>query len=52
MISLKKIFGDGQGKKLKAYHPIVEKINKFEAEIQALSNSELASKTPYFKEKD
>ena len=51
MISLKKIFGDGQGKKLKAYHPIVEKINKFEAEIQALSDSELASKTPYFKEK-
>ena len=51
MFSLKKIFGDGQGKKLKAYYPIVEKINKFEAEIQALSDSELASKTPYFKEK-
>lgn len=51
MFSLKKIFGDGQGKKLKAYYPIVEKINKLEAEIQALSDSDLASKTSYFKEK-
>lgn len=51
MISLKKIFGDGQGKKLKGYYPIVEKINKFEAEIQALSDSDLANKTSYFKEK-
>ena len=30
---------------------MLKKINKFEAEIQALSDSELASKTPYFKEK-
>ncbi len=51
MFSLKKILGDGQGKKLKAYYPIVEKINKFEAEIQALSDGDLALKTPYFKEK-
>jgi len=51
MFSLKKIFGDGQGKKLKAYYPIVEKINKLEAEIKALSDGELALKTPYFKEK-
>jgi len=51
MFSLKKIFGDGQGKKLKAYYPIVEKINKLEAEIKAFSDGELALKTPYFKEK-
>lgn len=51
MISLKKIFGDGQGKKLKAYYPIVEKINKLEAEIRVLSDSDLVGKTPYFKEK-
>ena len=51
MFSLKKIFGDGQGKKLKAYYPIVEKINKLEAEIKTLSDGELANKTPYFKEK-
>jgi len=51
MFSLKKIFGDGQEKKLKAYYPIVEKINKLEAEIKAFSDGELALKTPYFKEK-
>ena len=51
MFSLKKMFGDGQGKKLRAYYPIVEKINKLEVEIKALSDSELANKTPYFKEK-
>jgi len=36
---------------LKAYFPIVEKINKLEAEIKALSDGELALKTPYLKEK-
>ena len=36
---------------MKAYYPIVEKINKLEAEIKALSDGELALKTPYFKEK-
>ena len=51
MFSLKKIFGDGQRKKSKGYHPIVEKINKFEAEIQALSDGDFANKTSYFKEK-
>ena len=51
MFSLKKIFGDGQGKKLRGHYPIVEKINKLETEIKALSDNELASKTPYFKEK-
>lgn len=51
MFSLKKIFGDGQGKKLKGYYPIVEKINKLETEIQALSDGDLANKTHYFKEK-
>ncbi|MBU6431451.1 preprotein translocase subunit SecA, partial [Patescibacteria group bacterium] len=51
MFSLKKILGDGQGKKLKSYYPVVEKINKLEKEIQALSDGELAQKTNYFKEK-
>ena len=51
MFSLKKMFGDGQGKKLRVYYPIVEKVNKLEVEIKALSDSELANKTPYFKEK-
>lgn len=51
MFSIKKILGDGQGKKLKAYYPIVEKINKLEPEIKALSDSDLAQKTNYFKEK-
>ena len=36
---------------MKAYFPIVEKINKLEAEIKALSDGELALKTPYLKEK-
>lgn len=51
MFSLKKIFGDGQGKKLKLYYPIVEKINKLETDIQALSDGDLAGKTFYFKER-
>ena len=51
MFSLKKCLGTGRGKKLRAYYPIVEKINKLEVEIKALSDSELANKTPYFKEK-
>lgn len=51
MFSLKKILGDGQGKKLKPYYPIVEKINKLEAEIKALSDRDLALKTSYFKGK-
>lgn len=51
MFSIKKILGDGQAKKLKAYYPIVEKINKLEAEIKALSDGDLAQKTNYFKEK-
>lgn len=51
MLSIKKIFGDGQGKKLKGYYPVVEKINKLEDEIKALSDSDLAKKTSYFKER-
>lgn len=49
MSFLKKLFGDGNEKKLKAYYPIVEKINSLEPEIAALSDADLKAKTAYFK---
>ena len=51
MSFLKKIFGDGNEKKLKEYHLIMEKINAFEASISALSDNELKGKTLEFKNK-
>ncbi|MEK9184857.1 MAG: preprotein translocase subunit SecA, partial [Patescibacteria group bacterium] len=49
MSFLKKLFGDGNEKKLKEYYPLVEKINAFEASISALSDDELKGKTVEFK---
>jgi preprotein translocase subunit SecA len=46
---LKNIFDDNQ-RRISSFSPIVAKINKLEAEIQKLSDKELANKTSYFKE--
>ncbi|MSR71050.1 MAG: preprotein translocase subunit SecA [Candidatus Taylorbacteria bacterium] len=51
MSFLKKIFGDGNEKKLKGYYPIVEKINALEASISALSDQQLKNKTTEFKKR-
>ena len=49
MSFLTKIFGDGNGQKVKALGPFVAQVNALEASIQALSNEQLQAKTPYFK---
>jgi len=46
---LTKIFGSRNDRILKMYHPIVEKINSFEAQMQDLSEAELAAKTEEFR---
>lgn len=43
------IFGDSSSRTLKRYMPWVAKINDLESEYQALSDTELAEKTPAFK---
>lgn len=44
------IFGSVSSKELKSIQPIIVKINKFEPEIEKLSDEELKAKTLYFKE--
>lgn len=48
---LSHVFADQNTKTLRKYYPLVEKINAFEPELQALSDDELRAKTAYFKEK-
>ncbi len=47
--SIKNIFGDQNKKALKAYNPIVSKVNSFEDSIAKLSNDEIKAKTLEFK---
>jgi preprotein translocase subunit SecA len=46
-----KIFGTTNDRKIKAYRPIVDKINALEDEIQALSDDELRAKTAAMKQR-
>ena len=48
---LKKAFGDYNEKELKKVWPAVEKVAGWEDEIAALSDAELAAKTPEFRER-
>ena len=48
---LAKIIGSRNDRELKKLHPIVQKINAFEPEISALSDSQLAAKTTEFRER-
>jgi preprotein translocase subunit SecA len=47
----KKIFGSRNEREVKRIRPIVDKINSFEAEMQALTPEQLAGKTIQFREK-
>src|SRR6056297_3473852 len=47
----KKIFGTPNDRKIKATRPLVEKINAFEAEFEALSDEGLIEKTQEFKKR-
>ena len=51
MSILKKIFRSYSDKEIQRLMPIVEKIEALKPEIERLSDTELAAKTPYFKEK-
>ena len=51
MAFLDKIFGDSSGRYIKTILPIVESINKLEAQIQALSDVEIKAKTVEFKKR-
>ncbi len=48
---LAKVFGTKNERDLKRLHPMVEKINSFEAAIKELSNAELMAKTNIFRER-
>ncbi len=45
-----KIFGTANGRRLKSYSPRIAAINALEPEIAALSDAELAARTPAFRE--
>jgi preprotein translocase subunit SecA len=47
----KSLFGDENAKKVKAFQPIVEKINALAPEFAGLSDAELRAKTALFKER-
>jgi len=46
---LKKLFGDDNTRRIKAIQPVVDEINKLEAEVSALSNEGLKEKTKELK---
>ncbi len=48
---LTKVFGSRNERILKQMYPVVDRINALEPEIQALSDAELAARTPHFKER-
>jgi preprotein translocase subunit SecA len=47
---LTRIFGSRNQRLVRSYSSVVRKINAFESTLQALSDTELAAKTPYFRE--
>ena len=49
MSFLNKIFGDGNDKEVKAFEPIVARVNTFEASISVLNDSELKAKAAEFR---
>jgi preprotein translocase subunit SecA len=44
------IIGTNNARQLRKFQPIVDKINAYEPAISALSDADLAAKTPYFRE--
>ena len=45
----KRVFGDGNDAKIKAFLPVVAEINAFEPSVKALSNEPLSARTVYLK---
>ena len=48
---LTKVFGSKEDRDFKSFQPLVEQINQFEPTIQKLSDAQLKSKTPNFRQK-
>ncbi len=48
---LARVFGNKQDRDAKRFQPIVEAVNQQESDVKRLSDAELRSKTPYFREK-
>jgi len=48
---LTKVFGSKYERDLKKFQPLVEQVSSFEKKLSSLSDEELKSKTPYFKNK-
>ena len=48
---LARVFGNKQDRDAKRFQPIVEAVNQQESEVKRLSDAELRSKTPHFREK-
>ena len=48
---LEKLFGTHSERELKRIYPIADKVESYRDAMQALSDDELKSKTPYFKER-
>ncbi|MFQ5345084.1 MAG: preprotein translocase subunit SecA [Mariprofundus sp.] len=48
---LTKVFGNRNERLLKQIYPVVDQINALEAETKALSDEDLAARTPHFKER-
>jgi len=46
---LEKLFGESNEAKIKAFYPILDKVNSLEEEYSKLTDEELKAKTPYFK---
>ncbi len=51
MFNFKKIFGDQNGREIKKFQPIAQKINSLEENISKLSDGDLRKKTDEFKKK-
>src|SRR3989344_8979804 len=51
MAFLSKIFGDPNARSVAELRPVADEINRLEAEFEALSESQLKSKTAEFKER-
>ena len=48
---LEKIFGNYSDKEIKRINPLIDRMDAFATEIAALSDEQLAQKTPYFRER-
>ncbi|MFP8873583.1 MAG: preprotein translocase subunit SecA, partial [Myxococcota bacterium] len=49
--TLSKVFGTSNDREIKRIVPLVEKINRLEPEVEALSDAQLQARTPNFRQR-